>query len=185
MAVTIGSSVHIKGELSGNEDITVDGTVDGKITLKGHNLSIGSSARIKGEVTATSVIVYGHVKGNIRAEDRVEVTDSGTVDGDIKAPRVVLADGAHFTGKIDMQAPPKPPGAQAPAQSPGAQAPAKPPGAQAPAAEPAQHREGGTASIPKRDVRSIGERLRGSFQKPSPEDASSQNPSPARSRPAR
>jgi cytoskeletal protein CcmA (bactofilin family) len=167
MTVTIGSSVHIKGELSGNEDISVDGTVDGKITLKGHNLSIGASARIKGEVSATSVIVFGHVKGNIKAEDRVEVTDGGTVDGDIKAPRVVLADGAHFTGKIDMQPPPKPPGAQAPA------------------AEPAQQREAGTATVPKRDVKSIGERLRGSFQKPSSEDMSSQNPSAARSVPNR
>ena len=161
MAVTIGSSVHIKGELSGNEDISVDGTVDGKVTLKGHNLSIGASARIKGEVSATSVIVFGHVKGNIKAEDRVEVTDGGTVDGDIKAPRVVLADGARFTGKIDMQPKPKPAGAQDPAPE-----------------TPAQNV--GTTTLPKRDVKSIGERLRGSLQKPSPEDMHSQNPSSAK-----
>ena len=110
--VTIGPSVHIKGELIGKEDITVDGSVEGKIILKGHNLVIGPNARVKAAVFAKSVFIVGRVEGNITAEALVEVTESGMVRGDIRAPRVVLADGARFFGSVDMK--PQPSGVQAP-----------------------------------------------------------------------
>jgi cytoskeletal protein CcmA (bactofilin family) len=100
--VNIGQSVEIKGELKGNEDLTIEGKVDGKITLKDHNLTVGANGRIKGEIFAKSVVVVGEVDGNVSADDKVEVASTGSMMGDITAPRVVLADGARFKGSIDM-----------------------------------------------------------------------------------
>ena len=98
----IGKSLHIKGELSGNEDLTIEGKVDGKITLIGHSVTIGENGLVMAEIQAKSVIVGGQVRGNISADDRVEVAPTGTMLGDVRAPRVVLADGAQFKGSIDM-----------------------------------------------------------------------------------
>src|SRR6185436_19362680 len=100
--VNIGQSIHIKGELTGNEDLTIEGKVDGKIFLKDHNLTIGANGKIAAEIQAKTVMVVGEVVGNITADDKVEVAASGTMRGDISAPRVVLADGAKFKGSIDM-----------------------------------------------------------------------------------
>lgn len=99
----IGKSVQIKGELSGKEDLTIDGSVDGKIILDGHILTIGQNGRATAEIQATSVIVDGEMKGNITADDKVEVAATGTMRGDIRAPRVILADGARFSGSIDTE----------------------------------------------------------------------------------
>ena len=100
--VNIGQSIHIKGELTGNEDLTIEGKVEGKIFLKDHNLTIGANGKVTAEVQAKTVMVVGEVIGNIVADDKVEVAASGTMRGDISAPRVVLADGAKFKGTIDM-----------------------------------------------------------------------------------
>lgn len=100
--VNIGQSVHINGELTGSEDLTIEGKVDGKIQLKDHNLTIGSNGRIKAEVLAKSVTILGEVHGNVNAGDKVEIASTGSMHGDIVAPRVVLADGARFKGSIDM-----------------------------------------------------------------------------------
>jgi cytoskeletal protein CcmA (bactofilin family) len=101
-AVNIGPSVHIKGTLSGREDLTVDGKVDGKITLKDHVLTIGTNGQIEAALQAKAVIVHGKVVGDITANDRVEIASSGTVTGDVRAPRVAIADGAMFRGSVDM-----------------------------------------------------------------------------------
>ena len=100
--VNIGPSVHIKGTLSGREDLTVDGRVEGKITLRDHVLTIGANGHIEAELQAKAIVVHGKVIGNVIAEHRVEVAASGTVQGDIRAPRVSIADGAMFRGAIDM-----------------------------------------------------------------------------------
>ncbi len=100
--VNIGQSVELRGELTGNEDLTIEGKIDGKITLKGHNLTVGANGRIKGEVFAKAVIVVGEMNGNVVADDKVELAATGSMLGDIRAPRVVLADGARFKGSIDM-----------------------------------------------------------------------------------
>jgi len=100
--VNIGQSIHIKGELTGNEDLTIEGKVEGKIFLKDHNLTIGANGKITAEIQAKTVMVLGEVTGNITADDKVEVATSGSMRGDIVAPRVVLADGAKFKGAIDM-----------------------------------------------------------------------------------
>ena len=101
--VNIGKSVVIKGELNGSEDLTVEGQVEGKIELKDHVLTIGPNGKIKAQVFAKALIVLGEVNGNVTASDKVEIRDGGSVDGDIVAPRVAIADGAHFRGSVDMQ----------------------------------------------------------------------------------
>jgi cytoskeletal protein CcmA (bactofilin family) len=102
-AVNIGKSVVIKGELSGSEDLTIEGQVEGKIELRQNVLTIGPNAKIKAQVIAKIVVVEGQVHGNISAGERVEIRDKGTVEGDLSSPRVSIADGAHFRGSIDMQ----------------------------------------------------------------------------------
>ena len=102
--VSIGKSMKIKGKIIGNEDLVIDGNVEGKIFLKGHKLSIGANGRVTAAIRdAQAVVVGGEMIGNISANDKVEITSTGTMRGDIKAPRVVLADGAQFKGNIDME----------------------------------------------------------------------------------
>ena len=119
--VNIGKSVVIKGELNGSEDLTIEGHVEGKIELKDHVLTIGPNGKIKAQVFAKSVIVLGEVNGNVTASEKVDIRDNGSVDGDIAAPRVAIAEGAHFRGSIDMQKTPAKPG-EKPETKPAAQA---------------------------------------------------------------
>ena len=102
-SASIGKSIVISGELSGSEDLTIEGHVDGKIELRDHVLTIGTNGRITAQVTAKSIIVLGHVTGNLVATEKVDIRESGSVEGDIVSPRVAIADGSHFRGSIDMQ----------------------------------------------------------------------------------
>lgn len=99
---SIGKSLHVKGELSGNEDLAIEGKVEGKIALSGYNVTIGETGRVAAELHAKSVVIAGLVHGNVVAGDKVEVAATGTMMGDIRAPRVVLVDGCRFKGSIDM-----------------------------------------------------------------------------------
>jgi cytoskeletal protein CcmA (bactofilin family) len=101
--VNIGKSVIIKGDLTGSEDLTIEGQVEGKIELRQNVLTIGPNGKIKAQVFAKAVVVQGEVQGNITATERVDIRDAGSVDGDLSAPRIAIADGAHFRGSIDMQ----------------------------------------------------------------------------------
>jgi len=101
--VNIGKSVVIKGELTGSEDLTIEGHVEGKIELRQNILTIGPNGRIKAQVFAKSVVILGEVTGNVTATEKVDLRDNGSVDGDMAAPRVAIAEGAHFRGSIDMQ----------------------------------------------------------------------------------
>lgn len=101
--VNIGKSVVIKGELSGSEDLTIEGHVEGRIDLKDNVLTIGPNGKIKAEVFAKSVVVLGEVTGNVTASEKVDIRDNGSVYGDIASPRVAIAEGAHFRGSVDMQ----------------------------------------------------------------------------------
>ena len=123
--VNIGKSVVIKGELNGSEDLTIEGHVEGTIQLRENVLTIGPNGKIKAQVFAKAVIVLGEVTGNVTASDKVDIRDNGSVDGDIVAPRVAIAEGAHFRGSVDMQ---RKAGGAAPPQKPAA----------VPAAQPAQ-----------------------------------------------
>jgi len=99
----IGRSVVIKGELDGSEDLTIEGHVEGKIELRDHTLTVGPNGRIKAQVFAKAVVVLGELVGNINASEKVDIRDNGSVDGDVVAPRVAIAEGAHFRGSVDMQ----------------------------------------------------------------------------------
>lgn len=101
--MNIGKSVVIKGELSASEDLTIEGQVDGKIELKQNVLTIGTNGKITAQIFAKIVIVQGEVHGNITATEKVDIRESGSVDGDVVSPRVAISDGAHFRGSIDMQ----------------------------------------------------------------------------------
>ncbi len=103
--MNIGKSVIIKGDLSGSEDLTIEGQVEGKIELRQNVLTIGANGKIKAQIFAKTVVILGEVQGNITATERVDIRDNGSVDGDLSAPRIAIADGAHFRGSIDMQKP--------------------------------------------------------------------------------
>jgi cytoskeletal protein CcmA (bactofilin family) len=100
---TIGKSVVVKGELSGSEDLYVDGQVEGSITLRGQSLTIGPNGRVRANVEARNVILHGQVDGNIIASDRVELRKSASLKGDISTARIAIDDGAYFKGTIDIQ----------------------------------------------------------------------------------
>jgi cytoskeletal protein CcmA (bactofilin family) len=99
----IGKSVIIKGELSGSEDLYVDGQVEGSIELSGNRLIIGPHGQVRANVNAKGVIVQGKLEGNIRASERAELTKSAVVVGDIATQRVAIEEGAYFKGKVDIQ----------------------------------------------------------------------------------
>lgn len=98
----IGKSIVFKGELTGDEDLEIDGQVEGNIQLPNHTLTIGAHGRVKAEVSAKCVQVVGRVAGNIHASERVEVQASGIVEGDIRAPRLLVQEGAVVNGAIEM-----------------------------------------------------------------------------------
>jgi cytoskeletal protein CcmA (bactofilin family) len=99
----IGKSVVIKGELSGSEDLYLDGQVDGSIELAGNRLTIGPNGRVKANVNARSAIVQGRLEGNVRATDRVDLKHSAIVLGDIATQRISIEEGAYFKGGVDIQ----------------------------------------------------------------------------------
>ncbi len=99
----IGKSVIIKGELSGSEDLYVDGVVDGSIELQGNNLVIGPNGKVHANVNAKGVVVQGKLEGNIHASERAELRGSAVAVGDIFTQRIAVEDGAYFKGKVDIQ----------------------------------------------------------------------------------
>jgi cytoskeletal protein CcmA (bactofilin family) len=124
--VNIGKSVVIKGELSGSEDLTIEGHVEGRIELRENILTIGPNGKIRAEIFAKAVIVLGEVVGNVTASEKVDIRDNGSVDGDITSPRVAIAEGAHFRGSVDMQRAGTKPGTTKPAGAAGTGTPAQP-----------------------------------------------------------
>jgi cytoskeletal protein CcmA (bactofilin family) len=99
----IGKSVVVKGELSGSEDLFVDGEVEGSIELRGNSLTIGPNGRVRANVNARDIVVQGKVDGNLRATDRVDLKKSAIVTGDIMTQRIAVEDGAFFKGSVDIQ----------------------------------------------------------------------------------
>src|SRR5271170_319503 len=99
----IGKSVVIKGELSGSEDLYVDGVVEGTIQLQSNNLVIGPNGQVRASIHAKGVAVQGKVEGNIRATERAELRKSAAVVGDIFTQRIAIEEGAYFKGKVDIQ----------------------------------------------------------------------------------
>jgi cytoskeletal protein CcmA (bactofilin family) len=98
----LGSSLQIKGQITGTEDLQIDGIVEGAISLRGHELTVGSTAQLKSEINAREVVVYGKVTGNVHARDRVDVKKDGSIVGDISTARITIEDGAQFKGRIEI-----------------------------------------------------------------------------------
>ena len=99
---SIGPSIHFKGELTGEEGLIIDGQVEGTIDLKGNQLIIGNNGKIKADVFAQTIIVNGSLTGELHGKERVHISKTGKVQGNIFSPRVSLEDGAKFKGSIDM-----------------------------------------------------------------------------------
>jgi cytoskeletal protein CcmA (bactofilin family) len=98
----IGKSITIKGDLTGSEDIVVEGTVEGKIDFPNNQLTIGANGTAKAEITAKHIVVIGRVAGNVHGTERVEIQATGVVEGDVSSPRLVVAEGAVLNGSIHM-----------------------------------------------------------------------------------
>ncbi len=99
----LGQGLHVQGEISGQEDLQIDGRVEGNIALGEHRLTIGPSARVTADIAAREVVVYGNVKGNLRARDRIEIKKDGSVVGDLATARIMIEDGAYFKGSIEIE----------------------------------------------------------------------------------
>jgi cytoskeletal protein CcmA (bactofilin family) len=100
---SIGKSVLIRGELSGSEDLYLDGEVEGNVTLLQHSLIIGPHGRVRANIHAKDVVIHGRVDGNVRGEEKVELRRTAVLTGDISTQRIVIEDGAFFKGAIDIQ----------------------------------------------------------------------------------
>jgi cytoskeletal protein CcmA (bactofilin family) len=98
----LGGSLHVKGEITGNEDLHIDGSVEGLVQLEDRKLTIGASAKLTADIIAREVVVYGNVKGNLRARDRIEIKKDGSVVGDLTTARIMIEDGAYFKGSIEI-----------------------------------------------------------------------------------
>src|SRR6266851_10430631 len=98
----LGASLHVKGEISGNEDLLIDGSVEGLIQLDERKLIVGTTAKVTADIIAREVVVFGNVKGNLRAKDRIEIKKDGSVNGDLTTSRIMIEDGAYFKGSIEI-----------------------------------------------------------------------------------
>ena len=99
----LGSTLHVKGEISGNEDLYIDGTVEGLVQLDERKLTIGTTANVTADIIAGEVVVYGKVKGKVRAKGRMEIKKDGSVDGDLTTAQIMIEEGAYFKGSIEIE----------------------------------------------------------------------------------
>ena len=100
-AASIGQGIRIKGEITGSEDLTVDGPVEGKLQWTNGSLTVGPNGKIKADITAREVIVRGRVEGKILGRDRVQVSSTGHVTGEVQTQRLAIEDGGVLRGKVE------------------------------------------------------------------------------------
>ena len=98
----LGPSLHVQGEISGNEDLVIEGSVEGLIQLGEHKLTVGTWAKVTADIVAREIVVYGTVKGKLQAKNRIEIKKDGSVNGDLTTARIVIEDGAYFKGSIEI-----------------------------------------------------------------------------------
>src|SRR5262249_10154095 len=98
----LGATIQIKGQVNGDEDLQIDGIVDGPIFLKGYELTVGSDAQLTSEIHAGDVVAYGKVVGDVHARGRVDIKREGSIVGNISSARISIEDGAHFKGRIEI-----------------------------------------------------------------------------------
>ena len=99
----LGPSITINGDVTGEENLVVEGVIEGTVNLKDNNLVVSENGRLTANITARIIRVDGEVKGELRGSEQVIISPTGQVSGDIRAPRVVLEDGSQFKGSIDME----------------------------------------------------------------------------------
>lgn len=138
----IGKSLTITGEIRGEEDLVIDGKLEGDVDLPQHRLTIGPSGVLHGKIRAREIVVYGTVQGNLQASERVEIKKHAKVIGDLKAQRPVIEDEAYFKGNVETVRAETPKAAEAP-KAAAAAAPAQPAAA---AGAPGQAASSTTAS---------------------------------------
>ncbi len=98
----IGKSISIRGDLTGNEDMVIEGQVEGKVDLPNNQLTVGANGTVKAEIHAKGIVIVGHVVGNVVGLERVEIQATGRVEGDVTAPKLIVAEGAQLNGAIQM-----------------------------------------------------------------------------------
>lgn len=103
MVAQIGPSIRIKGEISASEPLTIAGQVDGSIEVDGHPLTIVAGSRVNATIVAHTIVIGGAVSGSLNAAARIVVRETATVDGDLAAPAVSLADGATLHGRVETE----------------------------------------------------------------------------------
>ena len=103
----IGKSVVVKGEISGSEDLYVDGEVRGAIELRDHALTVGPNGKVDANVISREIVVHGTLNGNVQAADKIEIRKTGSILGDLTTARIIIEDGAYFKGSIDILRPGK------------------------------------------------------------------------------
>jgi cytoskeletal protein CcmA (bactofilin family) len=134
-AATIGKAVKINGQIVSQEDLYVDGDVEGTVELNHHKLTIGPNGKVHAAIKAREVVALGSIQGNVEASDKIEIRKDAKLIGDIKTARIIIEDGAYFKGSIDIVKP-EPKAAPAPRPQPAAQA--APASAPAAASTPAE-----------------------------------------------
>jgi cytoskeletal protein CcmA (bactofilin family) len=139
----IGPSISIKGDVTGSEDLLIQGKVDGSVTLDHHAVGVGSEGRVNANIIGRIITIEGRVEGDLTAEEQIILRGSAQVHGDIKAPRVVLEDGATFRGLVDMGASSKKSGA------PETVSVSKPSGTDARAGTPSKDAQSGSSDAGK------------------------------------
>jgi cytoskeletal protein CcmA (bactofilin family) len=97
----IAPGAKITGQVNGSSDLVIDGELEGQVQLESH-VTVGAEGRVRGDITARTVRIGGRVQGNVRGLEKVEILPTGRLEGDVQAPRVVLAEGAFFKGKVEM-----------------------------------------------------------------------------------
>lgn len=104
-SMLLGRSLVLKGELTGGEDLVIEGQFEGTINLQDHCLTVGPEAKVKAHIQASRVVVRGSVKGNISARDRIEIRKTGSVVGDLVGQGIAIEEGAYFKGSIEILRP--------------------------------------------------------------------------------
>lgn len=98
----IGQSIKIKGEVTGSEDLVIKGSVEGTVDLADHEVTVGDTGNVKADIKGKTVIINGEVTGDVSGAEKVVISKTGRVRGNIVSPRMMLEDGAVFKGSIDM-----------------------------------------------------------------------------------